>query len=182
MTQHQIISKVCRSCGKKNKSNFPDNLVQEAQYGNTIKAFVVYLQNYHMLLFKRCSELIYDLVGHKISEGRLANSQVKSYNNLENYETEIKKLLLKSSVLHADETGIRLHGKSHWMHVLSNEFISYFGYHSKRGKEAINDFNIIPIYNGNLVHDRFASYTCEHSICNAHILRELQFLRETKNL
>jgi len=36
-----------------------------------------------------------------------------------------------------------------------------------------------------LVHDRFSpyfSYNCEHSLCNAHILRELQYLWESKNL
>ena len=185
VTEHQIITKVCKNCGKKNKTNFPKGLVQEAQYGNNVKAFAVYLQNYHMLPFKRCSELIDDLTGHKISEGSLANFQVKSYKNLEDYEVSVKKILLKSSVLHADETGVRLNGKLHWMHVLSNEFLSYFGYHQKRGKEAINDFNIIPLYNGNLVHDRFASYfsyTCQHSLCNAHILRELQYLWESKEL
>ena len=185
VTEHQIITKVCGNCGEKNKSKFPEGLVQQAQYGDKLKALVVYLQNYHMLPFKRCSEFIYDLTAHKISEGSLANFQAKSYKSLESYETEVKKKLLQSNVLHADETGVRLNGKLHWMHVLSNEFLSYFGYHSKRGKEAINDFNIIPLYNGNLVHDRFAtyfSYQCQHSLCNAHILRELQYLWETKEL
>jgi transposase len=185
VTEHQIITKVCENCGKKNKTNFPEELVQEAQYGNNIKAFSVYLQNYHMLPFKRCSELIEDLTGHKISPGSLANFQSKGYSNLEDYESSVKKILLKSSVLHADETGVRLNGKLHWMHVLSNDVLSYFGYHQKRGKQAIDAFNIIPLYNGNLVHDRFASYfsyECKHSLCNAHILRELQYLWETKEL
>jgi len=185
VTEHQTITKICGNCGIQNKTNFPKDLIQEAQYGNKIKAFIVYLQNYHMLPFKRCSELIKDLTGQNISEGSLANFQAKSYKNLESYETEVKKILLKSKVLHADETGVRLNGKLHWMHVISNPLISYFGHHQKRGKEAINDFNIIPIYNGNLVHDRFASYfnyDCKHSLCNAHILRELQYLWETKKL
>ncbi|VAW12926.1 hypothetical protein MNBD_BACTEROID03-1445, partial [hydrothermal vent metagenome] len=58
-------------------------------------------------------------------------------------------------------------------------------YHPKRGKEAINDFNIVPLYNGNLVHDRFSpyfSYDCEHSLCNAHILRELLYLWESRQV
>ncbi len=185
VTEHRIITKFCTNCGKKNKSNFPKGLVQEAQYGNNIKALTVYLQNYHMIPFARCSELIKDLTGHKISVGTLANFQAKSYGKLENFEHELKKLLLKNPVLHADETGVRQNGKLHWMHVLSNEFMSFFGYHSKRGKEAINDFNIIPLYKGNLVHDRFSpyfSYACNHSLCNAHILRELHYLWESKEL
>lgn len=52
--EHQIISKKCLSCGTKNKSTFPKGLIQEAQYGNNIKAFGVYLQNYQMLPYGRC--------------------------------------------------------------------------------------------------------------------------------
>lgn len=182
VTEHQIISKVCNRCGKKNKTNFPKGLVQEAQYGNNIKAFGVYLQNYHMIPFARCTEIIYDLTGHKISAGSLANFQKVSYKKLENFESEIQKILLQSVVLNADETGIKINGILNWMHVLSNEFASFFGSHPKRGKEAINDFGIIPLYKGNLVHDRFSpyfSYECEHSLCNAHILRELLYINET---
>ena len=127
-----------------------------------------------MIPYARCSELIKDLTSHKIWVGSLATFQVKSYENLESYEAEIKKILLQSTVLHADETGIRQNGKLHWMHVLSNEFSSFFGYHSKRGKEAIDDFNIIALYNGNLVHHRFSpyfSYTSQHSLCNAHTIK-----------
>jgi len=164
---------------------FPKDLVQEAQYGNNIKAFGVYLQNYHMIPYARCVELIYDLTGHKLSVGSLANFQSKMYNQLDEFEKDIKTLLLQSPVLNADETGIRINGKLNWMHLASTELLSFFGYHQKRGKEAINDFNIIPLYNGNLVHDRFSpyfSYDCEHSLCNAHILRELLYLWESKQI
>ncbi len=185
VTEHRTTTKICGDCGKKNKSHFPKELVQEAQYGNNIKAFTVYLQNYQMLPFARCSELIYDLTGHKISVGSLANFQAKCFENLEGFETETKKTLLRSAILHADETGVRVNGNLGWFHVLSNEESSFFGYHPKRGKDAINDFDIIPLYNGNLVHDRFSpyfSYDCEHSLCNAHILRELQYLWESRDL
>lgn len=185
VTEHQIILKTCRACGTKNKSNFPEDLVQEAQYGNNIKAFTVYLQNYHMQPFLRCSELIEDLTGHKISVGSLANFQSKCYKGLAEFEEQVKKGLLQSSVLHADETGIRINGKLNWLHVVSTDLLTFLGTHIKRGKEAIDAFNIIPLYNGVLVHDRFApyfSYNCEHSLCNAHILRELEYLWEAKNL
>jgi transposase len=183
--EHQIITKKCGNCGAKNKSIFPKELVQEAQYGNNVKAFGVYLQNYQMIPYGRCVELIYDLTGHKLSAGSLANFQVKMHSHLADFEKYVKQHLLQSPVLHADETGIRINGKLNWMHVASTDLISFFGYHPKRGKEAINDFNIIPLYNGTLVHDRFSpyfSYDCEHSLCNAHILRELLYLWESKEI
>ena len=185
ITEHRILIKKCTNCGVENKSNFPEELVQEAQYGNQIKSLGVYLQNYQMIPYARCVELLFDLTGHKISAGSLANFQSKIFNQLGSFESEIKLRLLQSSVLHADETGVKLNGDNNWMHVASNNFLSHFGFHRKRGQEAINSFNIIPLYNGTLVHDRFSpyfKYSCKHSLCNAHILRELLYLQENTDL
>jgi len=183
VTEHRIVSKRCLKCGTKNKSKFPEGLVQEAQYGNRIKSFGVYLQNYQMIPYARSVELINDLTGHKLSAGSLANFQLKMYSNLDTFEQEIKKQLLQSPVMHVDETGVRLNGSLRWMHVASTELLSFFGYHSKRGGEAIDSFEILPKYKGTAIHDRFSSYfkyACEHALCNAHILRELQFIYESK--
>ena len=68
------------------------------------------------------------------------------------------------------------------MHVISNKAISFFGHHLKRGKEAMNAIGILENYKGILVHDRFSSYfsyNCDHSLCNAHILRNLVYVEET---
>lgn len=185
VTEHQIIIKKCTGCGKKNKSSFPKELVQEAQYGNNIKSLGMYLQNYHMIPYGRTVELIYDLTGHRISAGSLANFQKDIYSRLDSFEEKLKQLLLQSPVLNVDETGLRLNGKLNWIHVASTNLLSYFGFHAKRGKEAIDTFNILPIYKGLITHDRFGpyfKYACEHSLCNAHILRELFYLWETKEL
>jgi len=40
---------------------------------------------------------------------------------LEVFEQEVTEQLLKSAVVHADETGTRVNTKLHWMHVASNE-------------------------------------------------------------
>lgn len=181
ITEHVTIAKTCTSCGTANRSKFPEGLIQEAQYGDRIKSFCVYLQNYQMLPFERCAEFIEDLTGQKISQGSLANFQKSGYDKLSNYENEIAKLLLQSEVNHADETGVNFNGKNTWMHVLSNQNMTFFGHHIKRGKEAIDSFGIIPKYNGILVHDRFSSYfsyNCNHSLCNAHILRELNYIEQ----
>jgi transposase len=185
VTEHRIVTKRCSSCGKKNKTFFLEGLVQEAQYGNNIKSLGVYFQNYHMIPYGRCVELLYDLTGHKLSAGSLANFQSKMYTRLDKFENGIKELLLQSAVLNVDETGIRLNGKLNWMPVASTSLLSHFGFHNKRGKEAIDSFNILPLYNGTITHDRFSpyfKYQCAHSLCNAHILRELFYLWETKEL
>jgi transposase len=49
----------------------------------------------------------------------------------------------------------------------------------KRGKDAMDDIGIMTDFKGTAVHDCFASYwnyDCIHSLCNAHLLRELAFI------
>jgi len=182
VTEHRRSHKTCGICGKRNIGEFPKGLVQEAQYGNSLKSLCVYLQNYQMLPFARCSEFIADLTGHRISTGSLSNFQKQCFDRLQDYEQNIRQRLLQDPILHADETGIRLNGKNSWMHVLSSRAISFFAHHPNRGKKAMDDIGLLGSYNGTLVHDRFSSYfsySCEHSLCNAHILRDLVYVEET---
>lgn len=184
VTEHRVSKKECCCCGKTSKASYPKEVTQLAQYGHRLKALCVYLQNYQMLPFGRCAELIEDVTGHQLSTGSLSNFQRQSFDQLENYEYAIKEKLLQSDVLHGDETGVRLNGKNTWMHVLSNKTISFFAHHLKRGKEAMNDIGLLDNYNGTLVHDRFSSYfsyQCDHSLCNAHILRDLTYVDERFN-
>jgi len=180
-TEHRAVIKKCVRCGKKNKGGFPEGAGQKTQYGNGIKAWTVYLQNHQMLPFARCSELILDLSGHKLSQGSLANFQKKCHDKLEDYEQQTKKALLATEVLHADETGIKVNRDNYWMHVISSKKASFFGFHQKRGKEAMDVMGVLQHDTGNLVHDRFSSYfsyQCDHILCNAHILRELNYVDE----
>lgn len=181
VTEHRRLHKTCGTCGKLNKGAFPEGIGQDAQYGARLKSLCVYLQNYQMLPYARCCEFIADLTGHGIATGSLSNFQGRCFADLEGYEGAIRKRLLQSPVLHADETGIRLNGKNSWMHVISNGAASLFAHHPKRGKLAMDDMGLLGLYGGTLVHDRFSSYfsyNCEHSLCNAHILRDLVYVEE----
>jgi transposase len=67
------------------------------------------------------------------------------------------------------------------MHVVSTEHLTWYSVHQKRGQEAINSFDILPHYRGILIHDCWAPYfdlTCQHALCNGHIVRELTFVYE----
>ena len=181
VTEHRRLHRTCPDCGQRNKGSFPEGLVQEAQYGDNLKSLCTYLQNYQMIPFARCRELIADLTGHSISTGSLSNFQKQCFDRLEGYERDIRELLLQSPVLHADETGLRLCGKNSWVHVVSNRAASFFAHHPNRGKRAMDDIGLLENYNGTLVHDRFASYfsyQCGHALCNAHILRDLAYVEE----
>ena len=184
VTEHRVLQKTCTVCGTQNTAKFPEGVTQKTQYGNNLKSLCVYLQNYQMLPYARCKEFISDLTGHNMSTGSLSNFQALCVTHLEGYEQEVKKQLLQSPILHADETGVRLNAKISWMHVMSNKSISYFTHHLNRGRQAMDEIGLLALYKGTLIHDRFSSYFgygCEHSLCNAHILRDLIYVEETFN-
>ena len=85
--------------------------------------------------------------------------------------------LHQAPLLHADETGINIGGKRHWLHVACSPTLTLLMPHNKRGGEAVAAMGVLPGYQGTLVHDHWKPYyqiACQHALCNAHHLRELQ--------
>nr|WP_221895141.1 IS66 family transposase [Bathymodiolus japonicus methanotrophic gill symbiont] len=155
---------------------FPDEVTKAAQYGNGIKAHVVYLSQYQLLPYNRIQEYFADQLGMPISEGSIYNFNELAYEKLAGFETISKEHLVESACIHADETGININGKRHWLHGASNVQWTHFFPHAKRGTEAMNDIGILPHFHGILCHDHwkpYYKYDCTHSLCNAHHLREL---------
>jgi transposase len=178
VTEHQIETKQC-VCGKIHEANCEVNGV--TQYGVRIKALVVYLNQYQLVPYERVQELINDCFGVSISDWVLDNSNQNCYAELEQTEDIIKKSLIKSKVIHNDETGLRCNKKLQWVHVSSTDIYTHFGIQEKRGSVGMDAIGILPEFKGNSVHDRFSAYDkygCEHSFCNAHLLRELKYVHE----
>ena len=154
------------------------------QYGPHFGSLLVYLSDYQLIPLSRISQLCLDLYGQKISEDTIGRFRKPCYEHLERFEEHLKKRLLKSPVLHADETGIRIGQKTEWLHVLSDPHYTFLWASDHRGGEAIDEMGVLADYRGTLMHDCFKSYfvlDCAHALCNAHLLRELNFFIEVKN-
>ena len=75
----------------------------------------------------------------------------------------------------------RVANSLNWLHVLSTPTLTWYGVHQKRGREALDAFAILPNFMGRLVHDCWKTYLdlpCLHTLCVAHLLRELIFIHE----
>ena len=106
----------------------------------------------------------------------------RTYENLAPFQHALWELLPQAPVNHCDESGLRVAGALHWLHVVSNAQLTFYGVHPKRGREAMDYFDILPRCRNVLVHDHWKAYftyeDCLHALCNQHHLRELKFLYE----
>ncbi|AKB48182.1 Mobile element protein [Methanosarcina sp. Kolksee] len=182
VTEHQSQIKICPCCGRLNKAEFPESVNSPVQYGPNIVASAIYFKNHHFIPYKRISELFHDVMGIKISSATIIEAERECFQNLEEFENVIREKLLSSPVIHCDETGMKVHGKRHWLHVASTDKYTCYFAHPKRGSEAIDAMGILPEFKGVAVHDGwkpYNGYNCDHALCNAHLQRELIGIEES---
>lgn len=169
--------------GNRYVADFPDGVTKSAQYGNTTKSLSVYMSNYQLIPLDRVRDFFNDQMGLPLSKGSVSNFNKEAHKKLMElgFIDWAKKKLLLSPVLHADESGVNVGGKGHWLHSVSDGMITLYGVDQKRGKEAMDRMGVLPEYEGVLIHDHwkpYYRYKCPHALCNAHHLRELEFAHE----
>jgi transposase len=180
--EHRAESKMCGKCGSTTKASFPDHVNARIQYGPGVKAVATYLNKRQLIPYARTAETLSDLFNIKPSPGTLVNMIKGTSEKLKDIDAIIKAKVQKSPVVHFDESGMKVEGKGHWLHVAVTNILSYFHIHEGRGTEAIDDMGILPDFTGFSIHDHWKPYfkytNSTHYLCNAHHLRELEFIRE----
>ena len=175
--------KQCPNCLATVKGHFPADLHGPLQYGHGLRAFVINLLVTQMVSLQRVQQLVQSMIGERLAEATLLNFVLRLHHALEDWEAQAIAQLLTLPAMHVDETSLRVDGKNHWIHVYAGGDITLKRLHRKRGKQAVEDINIIPRYGGNIVHDCWASYLaydhCGHGLCGSHLLRELTFIVDT---
>lgn len=169
-------------CGQIHMADFPKGVKSKTQYGDNIKALVVYLKHYGFLSYERLKEFVNDILGQNISQGTLVNMINECAENIKPLTEKIKTALIEADIVHFDETGFRIEGALNWLHSAGNEQFTYYYPHEIRGSEAMDAIGILPFFKGTAVHDHWRSYYCYglclHSLCNSHHLRELIYFSE----
>jgi transposase len=174
-------TKECSHCHTLTGADFPPHVAQGIQYGPYLRSLMIYFREQNFIATERLAEVFHDVFGLLISEATFINTTRRCNDLLADFETEVVERLVDADSIHCDETGINVGGKLHWMHSVSNAWLTAYFPHPKRGKAAMDTIGILPRYQGTAIHDGWQSYFnyfCKHALCNSHHLRELTFAEE----
>jgi transposase len=184
VTEHRVEVKCCPNSGREVSAAFPAGVNAPTQYGPRFIAWLVYLRIQQLIPLERIGQMCADLFGREVSDASIQAAVGTAHSALAGFEAKVVELLVQAPIAHADETGLRVAGSLHWLHVVSTKTLTWYGVHKKRGSEAIKHFALLPRFAGRLIHDCLAAYfelQCAHGLCNAHLLRELTFLHEVEH-
>ncbi len=173
VTEHQAAVKFC-ACGTRNTGAFPCDVQAPTQIGPTLKAIALYLSG-QFIPHDRLSEVMASLFGTPISDTTLLKYEAQLSQALAPFYEQTLEALKTAELKHLDETGIRVGGKTCWMHVICDAQLTHL-------RSCWQRKDLLPGLKGTAVHDHYPPYQTisgvAHAFCNAHHLRELKALKE----
>lgn len=184
VTEHRAEKRRCHQCGTQVTAAFPEGVNAPAQYGERVRATALYFGVHQLLPYQRLAQTFADVFQAPLSEGTLGNMIKGGGVKAAEAMTPVREALVEAEVAHADETGCRVKGKRHWLHVFSTAKLTSFHIDKKRGHEGMNRPGLLGRFRGKLIHDFLSGYyrlLCRHFLCGAHLLRELTYLHEQMN-
>ncbi len=182
VTAHRAEIKVCPACGQTTTGSFPPAVTQPVQYGPLVQTWAAYFTNYHHIPVARTTEIFADLVQHPVSEATVVKASAELAEEIAPFTQAVQEQLRRREVVHVDESGLRVKGQLHWLHVAATAELTHYEVHAKRGHAAMEAGGILGAFTGTAVHDHWKPYfryeQCAHALCNAHHLRELRFIAQ----
>lgn len=178
VTEHRAEVKICPNSGREVSAAFPAGVNAPTQYGPRFIAWLVYLRVQQLIPLERIGQMCADLFGRLVSDASVQAAVGAAHSALAGFEAKVADLIAQTPIAHADETGLRVAGSLHWLHVVSTKSLTWYGVHKRRGGEAIKHFSLLARFAGRLIHDCLAAYfelQCAHGLCNAHLAARAHF-------
>lgn len=179
VTEHTVHRDYCPACKKHVEPVVPDAL-PNAKIGNRAVALSAWLHYGVGVSISQVRELLGGQFRTDLSAGGLVAAWQRLAEVLEPWYVQIGLDARASAVLHADETGWRMNGKTWWLWCFANRLTCYYMLDPSRGSPALEKF-FAEAFDGVLVTDFWAAYNAfarERQCCLVHLLRELEKVDE----
>ena len=179
VTEHQAMEVAhCPCSNEKLTATFPSDVKAYTQYGSTISVLATIFNTFGAVSTNRIQTIFKNLLDVTISEATILSMIDKGASLVTDTVKQIKAHIeTNSDIAHADETGLNVNSQKYWVHTASTDKYTYLILHKRRGLEGVKANGAIVDYKGVVVHDCWGPYfkldNIKHSVCCAHILREL---------
>jgi len=176
VTEHTLHRHWCPQCQK-----HVEPVVTQALPGATLGNRVLVLSAWlHYGLGNTLSQIV-EVFGHHLqmplTPGGLVQMWQRLAELLHGWYEQIRAEALQSAVLHGDETGWRVNGKTHWLWCFSATDLTFYMIDRCRGSPALLKF-FRQEFGGTLVTDFWGAYNAvacsRRQMCLVHLLRDLE--------
>jgi len=183
VTKHLLHRDYCPSCKKLVEPKIPDAL-PNAAIGNRLVALSAHWHYGLGMPISQIVELLNTHLHFPLSEGGLVQMWQRLAQVLEPWYEQLTDRVQTAAVLHADETGWRVNGKTHWLWCFTTQDATVYMIHPSRGSPALLAF-FKEAFEGALITDFWAAYDAiangKRQFCLAHLLRELEKVDQTNS-
>jgi transposase len=175
VTEHTIHRDWCACCKKQVEPKLPDAL-PNCTLGNRTVVLSAWL---HYGLGVTTRQIVEVFNGHlklPITDGGLTAMWHRLADVFTPWYEQVHRHCLDAGVLHADETGWRVEGRTWWLWCFATTDATYYLFDESRGHPALDQF-FVEEFDGVLVSDFWAAYDAvgrTKQKCWPHLLRELK--------
>ncbi len=183
VTEHTIHRDWCPACRKKVEPTITAAL-PGSTLGNRVLVLTAWL---HYALGNTLSQIVEVFNFHlqmTVTPGGVMQMWQRLAEILYPWYEQIRQEALHSAVLHGDESGWRVNGRTHWLWCFAGELLSFFMIDRSRGSPALLKF-FIQEFSGVLVSDFWGAYNAVacalRQTCLVHLFRELEHTEKYKS-
>ena len=178
-TLHTIHRDYCPHCRKHVEPMVPDAM-PNATLGHRTVALSAWLHYGVGVSISQVRELLGGQFQTFLSDGGLAAAWQRLATVLDPWYVQLAQDARFSAVLHADETGWRMNGRTWWLWCFANRTCCYYMLDPSRGSPALEKF-FLEAFDGVLITDFWPAYNAfanQRQCCLVHLLRELEKVDE----
>lgn len=175
VTEHTIHRDYCPTCQKHVEPVVPDAM-PNATLGHQVMALSSWFHYGLGVTLGQVRDILASHLHTQVTAGGLIDGWRRLAEALWPWYEQIAEEAKGGAVLHADETGWRVAGQTHWLWCFANHRCCFYLIDQSRGAPALQKF-FTEAYEGTLVSDFWGPYdnvwTADRQKCLPHLLREL---------
>lgn len=173
----------CVDCGARVRLQIDNSLKEPNQYGANLQATALSLLATGNVAINKVCMLINGMTDGQMSpsEGFICKLYQRAAKALEEFRTELKRVMIQRAILYWDDTVIMIKTHRSCMRFYGDETISYYTAHDKKDLEGLLEDNVLALLTKEtkVMHDHNKvnyneKFSFENLECNQHLERDIQ--------